>query len=267
MHIANFHYVLMALIGAGGGLISGTVGLAGGIFIVPALVALLGTQAMGDAISVSFFAVLLNSLSSTIENRKSRGKGAYWALVNGAGWYTSGAAVAALIVAILFGRHQDAISKPLLASLQLLLAICMLIPRRWYESLRAARTRLKDATVGSIVGGVSTLIGVGGGTYTIFYFLVHGREIKDCTLTSNFVGIFIGLMGIFGYYGGTLMSTGGSLAGDHGISTLEKGVLIGFGVIASPLGVRLQSRLPAPAIKKIVVIVLACSASYVLLRA
>jgi len=53
----------------------------------------------------------------------------------------------------------------------------------------------------------------------------------------------------------------------HGISTLEKGVLIGFGVIASPLGVRLQFRLPAPAIKKIVVIVLACSASYVLLRA
>jgi uncharacterized membrane protein YfcA len=256
----------MALIGAGGGLISGAVGLAGGIFIVPALVALLGTQAMGDAIAVSFFAVLLNSLSATIENRKSRGKIAYRTLVNGAGWYTCGAAAAALTVAILFGRHQDAISKPLLASLQLLLAICMLVPRRLYENLRAARTRLKDATVGSIVGGVSTLIGVGGGTYTIFYFLVHGRDIKDCTLTSNFVGIFIGLMGIVGYYGGTLMLEGGSGAGAHGVSTLEKVVLIGFGVIASPLGVRLQSRLPASAIKKIVVIVLACSASYVLLR-
>jgi len=267
MQIADSHYVLMALIGAGGGLISGAVGLAGGIFIVPALVALLGPQAMGDAITVSFFAVLLNSLSATIENRKSRGKDAYRALVNGAGWYTSGAAVAALMVAILFGRHHDAISKPLLASLQLLLAICMLIPRRWYENLRAARTRLKDATVGSIVGGVSTLIGVGGGTYTIFYFLVHGREIKDCTLTSNFVGIFIGLMGVVGYYGCTLMSAGGSPAGDHGISALGKVVLIGCGVIASPLGVRLQSRLPAAAIKKIVVMALACSASYVLLRA
>jgi len=85
MHIASFHYMVMALIGAGGGLISGAVGLAGGIFIVPALVTLLGTQAMGDAIVVSFFAVLLNSLSATIENRKSRGKDAYWVLVNGAG--------------------------------------------------------------------------------------------------------------------------------------------------------------------------------------
>lgn len=265
--MADFQYVLMALIGAGGGLISGAVGLAGGIFIVPALVAMLGTQAMGDAVVVSFFAVLLNSLSATIENRKSRGKDAYQALVNGAGWYTSGAALAALMVAILFGRHQDAISKPLLASLQLLLAICMLIPRRWYEKLRAARNRLKDTAVGAIVGGVSTLIGVGGGTYTIFYFLVHGREIKDCTLTSNFVGIFIGLMGIVGYYGYALLSAGGSLAGHHGISALGKVLLIGFGVIASPLGVRLQSRLPAAAIKKTVVIVLACSSSYVLLHA
>ena len=265
--MADFQYVLMALIGAAGGLISGAVGLAGGIFIVPALVALLGTQAMGDAIVVSFFAVLLNSLSATIENRKSRGEKAYRALVNGAGWYTCGAAVAALTVSILFGRHQDAISKTMLASLQLLLAVCMLIPRRWYENLRTARNRLKDAAVGSIVGGVSTLIGVGGGTYTIFYFLVHGREIKDCTLTSNFVGIFIGLMGIVGYYGYALLSAGASLAGDHGISALGKVLLIGSGVLASPLGVRLQSRLPAAAIKKIVVIVLACSSCYVLLRA
>lgn len=265
--MADFQYVLMALIGAGAGLISGAVGLAGGIFIVPALVALLGTQAMGDAIVVSFFAVLLNSLSATIENRRSRGEEAYRALVNGAGWYTCGAAVAALTAAILFGRHQDAISKTLLASLQLLLAVCMLIPRRLYENLRAARNRLKDATVGSIVGGVSTLIGVGGGTYTIFYFLVHGREIKDCTLTSNFVGIFIGLMGIVGYYGYALLSAGGSPAGDHGIDALGKVVLIGFGVIASPLGVRLQSRLPAAAVKKTIVLILACSSCYVLLRA
>ena len=267
MHTTHVQFALMALIGAGGGLISGAVGLAGGIFIVPALVALLGVQALGDAIVVSFFAVLLNSFSATIENRKSRGKDAYWALVDGAGWYIWAAALAALFVAILFGRHQDAMPKALLAALQLLLALCMLLPRRWVENVRARRTRWKDATVGAVVGGVSTLIGVGGGTYTIFYFLIHGREIKDCTLTSNFVGIFIGLMGVVGYYGTALMSPGGVHSGGHAVGVVEQAVLIAFGAMASPLGVRLQSHLPAAAIKKIVVIVLACSASYVLFRA
>ena len=71
------HDLLLALIGLGGGLISGAVGLAGGIFLAPALVAWLGTSAMSEAIVDSFFAVLLNSLSSTIENSKMRGSEAF----------------------------------------------------------------------------------------------------------------------------------------------------------------------------------------------
>jgi uncharacterized membrane protein YfcA len=53
---------LLALVGVGGGLIAGLVGLAGGIFIVPALVSIYGTAGMNDAIAISFFAVLFNSL-------------------------------------------------------------------------------------------------------------------------------------------------------------------------------------------------------------
>jgi len=164
-----------------------------------------------------------------------------------------------------FGRHQAAISKQLLASLQLLLAMCMLVPRRWYEHLRASHSCLKDTAVGSVVGGISTLIGVGGGTYTMFYFLLHGRQIKDCTLTSNFVGIFIGLMSIVGYYG----ATNGTAppGGPHAIDTLDKVILVIAGIAVSPIGVRLQSRLPAAAIRKMVVLVLAASSSYVLLSA
>ena len=220
--MADFEYVLMALIGAGGGLISGAVGLAGGIFIVPALVALLGTQAMGDAVVVSFFAVLLNSLSATIENRKSRGADAYRALVNGAGCYTSRrggcGADGRHPVRAASGRDIEGAARVAATAPGRLHAHPAPVVR---EPARGTN-RLKDAAVGSIVGGVSTLIGVGGGTYTIFYFLVHGREIKDCTLTSNFVGIFIGLMGIVGYYGYALVSTGGSLVVGHGIMRWER---------------------------------------------
>jgi uncharacterized membrane protein YfcA len=253
----------LALIGATGGLIAGTVGLAGGIFLVPAVVALLGPGAMGEAIAVSFFAVLLNSLSATIENRKARGSAAYWALIRGAGWYTTGAALAALVFAIAVGRHPNAMSRQLLAALQLLLAICMLIPRSWYEHLRAGHYPLKDTAVGSLVGGVSTLIGVGGGTYTMFYFLVHGRQIKDCTLTANFVGIFIGLMGVVGYYGTT--ATSGPSTTGHAIDTIGQLLLIACGAVASPLGVRLQSHVPSAAIKKMVALVLALSSSYAII--
>jgi uncharacterized membrane protein YfcA len=229
-------------------------------------VAVFGPDAMADAVAVSFFAVLFNSLSATIENRKTRGGPAWRALVDGAKVYTLAAAAAALAVAVLFSQHRDAIAKPLLASLQLLLAVCMAIPRGWYERLRASRSGWRDMAVGALVGGVSTLIGVGGGTYTIFYFLVHGRAIKDCTLTSNFVGIFIGLMGIVGYHGVAWISPAGMHPAPPALDMLGKAVLVVAGVLASPLGVRLQSRLPAPRIRQLVVLVLAMSSSWVLLR-
>jgi uncharacterized membrane protein YfcA len=258
-------HILLALIGAAGGLIAGTVGLAGGIFLVPAVVLLLGPDAMGEAIAISFFAVFLNSLAATLESRKARGQSQYWALVRGAGWYTAGAALTALLVAVVVGRHPGIISRKGLAALQLLLAVCMLVPRPWYERLQSTRLPVKDAAVGSLVGGLSTLIGVGGGTYTIFYFLVHGREIKDCTLTANFVGIFVGLMGVVGYYG-SLAATKGALSG-HVIDVTGQWLLIGCGALASPVGVRLQARVPASGIKKLVVLFLALSSGYALLGA
>lgn len=259
---------LLALIGVGGGLIAGLVGLAGGIFIVPALVGIYGPAGMGDAIVASFFAVLLNSLSTSRANLKAVGPEAYWQLIRGANWYTLGAIAASCLVAVHFGQHKDAIPKQLLAGLQLLLAVCMFVPRAWYEEARLAHGRWRDSIVGALVGGTSTLIGVGGGTYTIFYFMVHGRELKDCTLTANFVGIFIGLMSLVGYYGyAAIESAGRAAARTSVIDGTGMTLLIAAGVLAAPFGVQLQRRAPAALIKRSLVMILAASSIYVLLTA
>jgi uncharacterized membrane protein YfcA len=112
---------------------------------------------------------------------------------------------------------------------------------------------------------MSTLIGVGGGTYTIFYFMIHGREIKDCTLTANFVGIFIGLMSIVGYYGYVALASVHNVVTSSGIiDSTGKAILIASGMLAGPIGVRLQRIAPAALIKKVIVLLLAASSSYVL---
>jgi uncharacterized membrane protein YfcA len=261
-------YLLLAVVGASGGVVAGVVGLAGGIVIVPLIIWMYGTEAMADAIVVSFFAVFFNSLSTSVGNRHSRGGQEFWTLVRSVRWYTLGAVLAALVVAALFGRYRAAIPKQLLACLQLALAVCMLMPRSWYDWARLRPNRFRDTLVGSAVGGVSTLIGVGGGTYTIAYGLLNGRGIKDCTLTANFVGIFIGLMSIVGYYGYVLLAPSHA-SGAHAslIDATGKAILIVAGVLFGQLGVKLQALLPAQAIKQAIVLVLMASSSYVLLRA
>jgi uncharacterized membrane protein YfcA len=222
---------------------------------------------MGDAIVVSFFAVLLNSLSASYANLRAKGADAFWALIGGARWFTTGAIAASCFVAFLFGQHKNAIPKQLLATLQLLLAVCMLIPRPWYESLRFEHAKWKDTAVGGLVGGVSTLIGVGGGTYTIFYFMIHGRGIKDCALTANFVGIFVGLMSLVGYYGYVAVASVHDIAtGSDSISPAGMAILVAAGVLAGPVGVKLQALAPAALIRKLIILVLAASSSYVLFQ-
>lgn len=258
-------YVLLALVGASGGLVAGVVGLAGGIVIVPLIVLMYGADGMSDAIVVSFFAVFFNSLSTTIGNRRSRGKQEFRALTGSVRWYTLGALLAALVVAALFGHYRDGISKQLLAGLQLTLALCMLMPRSWYEIARIHANPVRDAAVGSVVGGLSTLIGVGGGTYTIAYGLLNGRGIKDCTVTANYVGIFIGLMSLVGYYGYTELASLHSAVVDRNlIDGTGKAILIVAGVVFGQVGVRLQALLPAATIKQTIVWILVASSMYVL---
>lgn len=158
------------------------------------------------------------------------------------------------------GRHPGLVSHHLLAALQLLLAACMVVPRHWIERWHAQHNRAKDAAAGALVGGLSTHIGVGGGTYTIFYFLIHGRPIKDCTLSANFVGVFIGLMGSVGHLLGML----GSAPLPHAIGSTGRVLLVACGAAASPVGVRLQAQAPSGTIRIAVVVMLALSSSYAL---
>lgn len=226
------NYGLLALIGMGGGLVSGAVGFAGGILIVPALVATCGIGAMGDAIVVSFFAVLFNSLSSTFENRKARGKEIFWSLIEGAKWYTCGAIGMALAVAILFGQHKDAMPKQLLACLQLLLAASILIPRAWYQNAQLEHGAVKDSLVGA------------------------------------FVGIFIGGASLVGYYGYTAFASASHIATSHSmIDVVGKTELIVSGFVAAPLGVKLQGKVPTATIKNAIVFLLAASSCYVIFLA
>ena len=262
---ASAVYVLLALVGASGGLVAGVVGLAGGIVIVPLIVSIYGADGMGDAIVVSFFAVFFNSLSATIGNRRLRGKQEFRALIGSVRWYTLGALLAAFVAAALFGHYRNGISKQLLAGLQLALAMCMLMPRSWYENARLNANAARDAAVGSVVGGLSTLIGVGGGTYTIAYGLLNGRAIKDCTVTANYVGIFIGLMSLVGYYGYTELASFHSGVVDRNlIDGIGMTILIVAGVVFGPIGVRLQAVLPAATIKQAIVWILVTSSMYVL---
>ncbi len=254
--------IALLLIGAGAGLIAGLVGLAGGVVIVPALTFVLGPSALHDAIVVSWFAVLVNSLGAAFKQYRVRDAGERAALIGGIKYFMFGAMVATAAIALAVAALRSVVTAPLIATLQLALAAVMLwpIPKAETAGTVSARHPLIDFISGGLVGGVSTAIGVGGGTYTIAYFVYAAkRKFQDAIATANVIGAVIGTMAVAAY----LLSLSFPADQQHAAGPppwLEIAAVLAPGLLCAPLGVRLSRRLPTVALRRILVFVLIAAA-------
>src|SRR3990170_7421209 len=55
------------------------------------------------------------------------------------------------------------------------------------------------AVMGFLVGLISSMVGIGGGTFIVPLLLILGLEIKNATATSSFIITFIALSGFLGH--------------------------------------------------------------------
>jgi uncharacterized membrane protein YfcA len=250
----------LALIGASSGLLAGVCGLAGGIIIVPAMMWLYGTIALHDAITASWLMVFTNSLSAVVTQLRVRSIEERRELLRMTRWYLLGAALVVPVVAGFHGTHGGALRSVHIGLLQLCLAIVMMIPVRERDDEPTSGGALRDASVGGFVGGVSTLIGVGGGAYTTAYF-VHaiGTRTRDALVAANLVGAVIGLVGICAYASAIALAP----ASGHGVSRFSPPAMASLaaaGVLAAPLGVFISRRMNGSQLRLAVVVFLLISA-------
>ena len=256
---------ILALIGAVSGLIAGLVGLAGGIVVVPALIWLYGPVVLHDAIVVSWFAVLFNSIGAATKQLKMRNAKERIQLWRGARFFLLGAVVITPLVALLASEAKHFVTPALVAILQLCLAAVMLWPISEQPENKAPRRRLMDASFGGVIGGVSTLIGVGGGTYTIAYFVYGtGTKFRDAIATANLTGLTIGALSVTGYLL-SLLAFHDSAAGAGSLTAVGMAVLIAAGMASAPAGVRLSRVLPVKTLRQILIFALIVSSFRLLL--
>lgn len=61
------------------------------------------------------------------------------------------------------------------------------------------KTKMFGAVAGFPIGAISSLVGIGGGTFIVPLLLILGLEIKDAVVTSSFIVTFISLSGFLGH--------------------------------------------------------------------
>jgi len=191
---------ILAVSGVVAGFVAGLLGVGGGIVTVPVLDYALRFAGVPEeyrlhiAVATSLAAIIPTSISSA---RTHHARGAVdWALAKRWG-------VPIVIGAIVGGIAASHAPLSVLASVfgtvALLIAAKMLLP---LDDLRVAQDAPRGAggaLTGGLIGCVSAVMGIGGGTLTVPTLNLCGYPIHRAVGTAAFFGIFISIPGTLGY--------------------------------------------------------------------
>ncbi|MCF6322862.1 MAG: sulfite exporter TauE/SafE family protein [Gammaproteobacteria bacterium] len=194
---ALLYYLLLGIVA---GTLAGMLGIGGGLIIVPALVIIFKAQGfdpsiiMHLALGTSLATIVVTSLSS-IRTHHQRGA-VQWPVVIR---LSAGIMVGALCGALLAGQFASDWLQKLFAIFALLVALQMALELR-PEVVRDLPGCAALAGVGGVIGVVSALVGIGGGSMTTPFLLWCGVAVRQAIATSAACGLPIALAGALGYW-------------------------------------------------------------------
>ena len=238
-------------VGVVAGVLAGLLGVGGGLVVVPALLWLFRAQGFDAellvhvAVGTSLATIVATGASSAWAHHR---RGAVdWRLFTGLAWGLVPGAVLGGLIAV---RLSAAALHLLVAVFVLLVAVQVLAglrpsPHRQLPGL-AAR-----AGAGALIGSVSALVGIGGGSLTVPWLLWHNVGMRPAVAISAACGVPLALAGAlafvaagWGRSGLPPMSTGfvywPALAG-----------IVTTSLLTAPLGARLAHRLPVTVLKRV----------------
>ena len=230
--------------GAVAGLSAGLLGIGGGLIIVPILFFIFSSQAvpaahvMHMALATSLATIVITSLSSARAHHK---RGAVlWPLVFS---LSPGIIIGAWLGAMLASSLASDILKPVFGVFELLVAIHLLINYK-PDTHSSSISTVTSTISGVVIGGVSSIVGIGGGTLTVPFLLWHNISIRNAVASSAACGFPIAVAGTAAYIVSG-WNTAGLPAYSLGYVNLPAfAVIIITSIIAAPAGAALAHKLP-----------------------
>ena len=257
--------LLYLLLGAFAGLLAGLLGVGGGLVIVPILAAIFIYNGMPYevimhlALGTSLASILFTSISSVYSHHKHQAVS--WSNVYK---LSPGVLLGAWLGAVFASMLSTDILKPVFAIFELLVAAYLL----WGVNAKAHKstpTLLNFTISGGIIGYISSIVGIGGGTMTVPWLMWHGSSIHKAIATSAAIGFPIAAAGAASYF---YAGWGHDLLPQYSLGFIYLPALISIiisSVVFAPLGAKLAHRLDVKKLKQIFAFLLISLATYLLL--
>lgn len=247
-----WEWLAFALIGCFAGMSAGLLGLGGGLVIVPSLLlvfnflGLPNQQVMHIAVATSLMTITVTSLSAMVAHQ--RHQHINWPVVSN---LTPGLILGGIIGAFL----ATLISGPILQKCFAVYVLLVAARMWWPVTPSVNETLLKTPillVVGNIIGIISAIIGIGGGSLTVPYLVMAKQSIKQAIGTAAACGFPISLAAVTGFV----------IFGQNNV-TISGNWLVGYihwqafwGIICTsiffaPLGAKFAKRLPVDTLRRV----------------
>jgi uncharacterized membrane protein YfcA len=243
--------LLYPLMGVVSGIIAGLLGVGGGLVLVPVLLYGFRLQGYDESLvlhltlGTSLAVIVFNALSSI---RAHQAHGAIrWPLVL---QLTPGLVLGTLLGSLLAAGLNTLWLQRIFGGFALLVGLQMLLmvkasgrfnlPGAWGQGL-----------AGSLIGLVSSLVGIGGGSMTVPYLSACRVDMRQAVASSAACGLPIALGGSLGYL---YTGWGNPLLPDQAFGYIHWPALLSIAILGmafAPLGARLAHSLPVVTLKRI----------------
>jgi len=239
------------LLGSFAGLIAGLLGVGGGLIIVPLLVGLYSLQGFATehimqlALGTSLATIVFTAASSSWAHH--RHGAVSWPAV---GQLTLGIMAGGWLGGFLAVWMGGSLLGALFGLFELTVAAQMAFGRK-PAAHRTWPGAGRNASAGTIIGAVSALLGIGGGSLTVPWLVWHNVDMRRAVATSAACGIPIALVGAAGFIW-VGWAQPGLPAGSLGYVYWPAVLIVSVASVASaPLGAGLAHRLDQQRLKRV----------------
>lgn len=239
---------LLLVIGAFAGVLAGLLGVGGGIVLVPAYFYALqvlgygGTQLMQVCVATSLATIIVTSLRSVQSHNR---KGAVdWAILRG---WAPGIAVGAVLGLVVASRVSSLVLQAVFGLAAMAVGLYMVAGRGDWRLGAAMPTGGLRAVLSPMLGLLSVLMGIGGGTFGVPMMTLYGVAIHNAVATAAGFGVIIAVPSVVGFL---FLDVGPEAAPPWTVGAVNLpafALTIAMTLLTAPMGARLAHALdPAP---------------------
>lgn len=259
---------LLMVIGAFAGVLAGLLGVGGGIVLVPAFFYAFKTlgydspQLMQICLATSLATIIVTSVRSVLSHNK---KGAVdWAILRG---WAPGIAIGAVIGMMTVASLRSSTLQGVFGVLALIVGTYMGFGRSEWRLGQAMPKGILRAVLSPVVGFLSVLMGIGGGSFGVPLMSLYNTPIHRAVATAAGFGVLIAVPSVIGFL---------TLSIDPGVrppftigavNLVAFFIVIAMTLLTTPIGVKLAHSMDPKPLKRVFAVFLTLVALNMLRKA